>query len=324
MSKVVSITAPSRVHITLVSMTDKLYRRNGGIGFAINGMDVCIKASISKKLNIVLSSSSDHMDERTISSATKLLKDASKKYSLNKSVEICVKKFPPQHSGFGSGTSFKLACLESLFLLNDIKLDKQELCQISSRGGTSGIGVNTYFDGGLVFDVGRKAGTLLPSNSCVGFELPLVMKKITMPEWEFGVYKSSKVTPLNYEQEIEFFKDNCRIENSDIYKLTHEIVFKLLPSLIDGNIDEFSESIKEIQDSTWKKSEWRAFDQYYEYIESVLGADSHCFGLSSLGTACYFLPKDKKRILEKITAIDPNGYIEYVTVNNSGRIVSYV
>ncbi|MDH5413420.1 MAG: hypothetical protein OEW87_04725 [Flavobacteriaceae bacterium] len=323
MSKYLSITAPSRIHITLISMTDELYRKNGGVGFAINGFDVCIDAYVSKK-NSIDNSKNTNIDNRTIIATINILDNAVELYSLKKSIEVKINKFPPQHSGFGSGTSFKLACLESLFLVNKVKLEDSKLAFLSGRGGTSGIGINTYFHGGFVFDLGRVVGPLLPSNTCKDFELPLVLCKLFMPEWEIGIYKPSSIQSLSHEQELSFFNKNCPIDKNSVVDLTHELVFSLVPSILEKNIINFSKSINTIQDSTWKKYEWDEYNNLFDVANSILHEDSYCFGLSSLGTACYFLANDKSNIKRKMNVVDPNGLIRYVTVNNTGRIVTYV
>ncbi|WP_369510459.1 GHMP family kinase ATP-binding protein, partial [Escherichia coli] len=58
------------------------------------------------------------------------------------------------HVGMGSGTGIRLACIEALLALNEVSLPQEELVRLSERGGTSGIGIKTYFDGGLVLDLG--------------------------------------------------------------------------------------------------------------------------------------------------------------------------
>ena len=53
-----------------------------------------------------------------------------------------------------------LAVLASIDAALDLRLAREELQLLSSRGGTSGIGIHTYFVGGFLIDAGTMAAIL--------------------------------------------------------------------------------------------------------------------------------------------------------------------
>ena len=145
-----------------------------------------------------------------------------------------------------------------------------------------------------------------------------------MPDWQIGVYIPSVIKTLNYQQELNFFNKTCPIDTQSVMELVHEVVFGLVPSVLEKDIYDFSKSIRNIQKSTWKKSEWEEYENFYDMACEIIDEHSYCFGLSSLGTACYFLANNENKILEKMKNVDPNGDLQYVTINNTGRKVTYV
>jgi beta-ribofuranosylaminobenzene 5'-phosphate synthase len=163
--KTVNIKANPRIHVTLIAMNNQGIRINGGFGFSIQEPSIQLIISQSEKYQLY--------DER------ELPLDSAQRLRLNEKVEsvkrdlnfrynirVTLKGTLPIHSGFGSGTIIRLACLEALFIINDFSYTKDDLINFSGRGGTSGIGVRTYFNGGYVFDVGHKNNgqELLPSS----------------------------------------------------------------------------------------------------------------------------------------------------------------
>jgi beta-ribofuranosylaminobenzene 5'-phosphate synthase len=67
----------------------------------------------------------------------------------------------------GSKTALLLSMIEALSLLAGCDLSPSKLVELSGRGGTSGVGVSSYFSGGMIFDLGRPNDNLpfVPSSA---------------------------------------------------------------------------------------------------------------------------------------------------------------
>ena len=61
----------------------------------------------------------------------------------------------PSHSGLGSGTQLSLAVGKLLADFNSQKMDASQIASIVGRGGTSGIGVASFENGGFIMDGGH-------------------------------------------------------------------------------------------------------------------------------------------------------------------------
>ena len=141
------IQSNSRLHLSLFSMHDAGLRINGGIGFAIELPSITVKVTPSERSTIFdgrkIGLSRDA--ERRLKTA---LENAHNHYSLNHYASIEISGEAIASHGFGSGTAVRLSCLEALMIINGVEPSNSELVRLSGRGGTSGVGVNTYFSGG--------------------------------------------------------------------------------------------------------------------------------------------------------------------------------
>jgi len=152
-----------------------------------------------------------------------------------------------------------LACVEALFILNQRDYSDKNVIALSGRGGTSGIGINTYFKGGYVFDTGIKnheQRTLAPSSTFIssGCQQPLLIKSIELPLWDLGIC-IPQIVPKTEEEEKRFFQTNCPIEKSDVEKILYEVVYGVTSSLLENDFKAFCESINAIQQTKWKSLE---------------------------------------------------------------------
>jgi beta-ribofuranosylaminobenzene 5'-phosphate synthase len=203
--------------------------------------------------------------------------------------------------------------------------DRAGLVKISGRGGTSGIGVTTYFDGGLVFDVGTKNDhqPMLPSSvvektrSC-----PLVLAQQKMPEWKVGLCVPLDILPQTEEQEVAFFKRACPITSSASKQALYSVVYGVLASSKEQDFNGFCSSIRSIQRCKWKSLERGLYGEPLVLIErKIYEAGATVVGMSSLGPSLFFLAADVGGVAAKMRATFPFHKWIVSTCNNSGRIL---
>lgn len=309
-------------------MNNDGYRLNGGIGFSI--------ASPTLDMSFECSDSIDVIDERNHGFTDHELNRLKEHLS---SVMVQEKLGHPlrfilhdgliqSHVGFGSNTMTYLSCIEALLILNHRNYTVQDVITMSGRGGTSGIGINTYFKGGFIFDTGvcnHYQRILAPSSSFIAekIQTPLIMKSLFLPEWYLGIC----IPPIEHkteEEEKSFFQNNCPITRNDTETILYEAIYGITSSLMENDFDIFCKSIDAIQRTKWKILERDLYGSELLTMESVIRkAGARCVGMSSLGPLLYFFGDDVDRVVEKVTREVPKCVCLKTSFSNSGRIVEY-
>jgi beta-ribofuranosylaminobenzene 5'-phosphate synthase len=322
MIKLIKISAPARIHVTLFDMSEHGYRQNGGIGFCIDGFDTVIKFIRSEDFEIIDNRSSGLSEKEKKS----LLEFIAILYKDNNFIEKMSLEFisgPPPHSGFGTGTASKLACVEAACIFNKKESTHDDIISYSGRGGTSGVGINTYFNGGLSIDFGvRNSGLPLgPSSSRKNPSAkPLQLLSLKLPEdWSVGVILLSDAHKISAEEEISFFNKTCPIPMQSVHESIYHAVSGFACAALEVDYACFCESINAIQKTEWKKGEWAAQSSSAQQLKKDLcSAGVKFIGLSSIGPAIYFCGQNIEETLEKIKL--PENYIFVKCApNNHGR-----
>ena len=322
------IRAFPRIHISLIGMNNDGYRLNGGIGFSI--------ASPTLDMSFESSDSIDVIDRRDNGFTQEELVRLKKHLGLVMNREkfktglrcVIYDGLVQSHAGFGSNSMIYLSCVEALFTLNNRDYTNQDIISMSGRGGTSGIGINTYFRGGFVFDVGisnHGQRALAPSSAFMDrIEVkPLLMKSVTLPKWQLGIC----IPPLEHkteEEEKEFFQKNCPINKDTVEKVLYEAVYGITSSLMEENFDVFCKSIDTIQQTKWKSLERNLYGKELITAESIIRcAGAQCVGMSSLGPLLYFFGDKIDEIVIKVKREMPQCVCFKTFFYNSGRIVEH-
>ena len=317
-----------RIHITLIGLNKQGYRMNGGIGFSITNPCLNISISVSDRF-VVKDKRKLKLNETEYERLLKSLNMFFEGHKLEKKITIIIEGDLIPHHGFGSETSLRLACLEGLCIVNKLNISTQEIVTNSGRGGTSGIGINTYFSGGFVFDIGRKNNetSFLPSNfSEQRIELPLAVTHIPTPSWEIGLFLSSEINSLNGIQEKRFFEDSCPIPEGKAYEILYHSIYGCLSSIISNDKETFCLSIQNVQKTLWKSLERKLYGDKIDKIENKLyQIGALAVGMSSLGPLIYFLANDKvDSLILRAKELGLNGKFAKATMNNIGRVIKNV
>lgn len=306
-----------RIHLSLIAMHSSGYRKNGGIGFATNGFSARLKFTPSKQPLINDFRKYPLGKNESLRLITKL-KKVQNSLKLKYNIIINITGTLRAHVGMGSGTSITLACIEGLLRINSRLFSEQELVKLSGRGGTSGVGINTYFHGGLSFDIGHKSNSHqhLPSSKSIKNGLSLNVARLDMPDWPLSIIIPSNIAPKTQQEEISFFRTACPINEASAHKILYECLFGIYASVHDSDIDTFCSAISKIQSLEWKKKERGLYGSQIDNFEKILTENSaKGVGMSSLGPLIFFINAEKsdfKSFLGKETVI-------HTTVRNKGR-----
>jgi beta-ribofuranosylaminobenzene 5'-phosphate synthase len=303
------------------------YRINGGIGFSINAPTMNLKFALSEEIIINDKREKKFTEEELdrLQVTLKNIKEHNNKFFTGVSCTIESEILP--RFGLGSNTSIYLSCIEALFLLNNVTYSKEEIIALSKRGGTSGIGINTYFDGGFIFDVGIKDenDALEPSSIADRKgKKPLVIYRGKLPDWKVGICIPRHLREKSEQEEIDFFKKYCPIEKTYVGDILYESIYGVTSAIIEHDYNIFCKSINTIQKTQWKYLERSLYGTDIIELEQKikqLGAD--CVGMSSLGPSLFFLGENIDKIIESLRE-EMMGIECYSSkLNNQGRLITY-
>lgn len=145
------ITGLSRIHITLFDLEGRHGRIDGGMGVALKEPKIVVTSGNCQKVKL-----GDYPPEG-----------------------ICVKENYEEHVGLGHTTQYLLAIAKLVSESNFEKRSALELARVVKRGGTSGVGVHLFEQGGFVVDGGHsiKVKSLpLPSDYSTAPPPPLILR----------------------------------------------------------------------------------------------------------------------------------------------------
>jgi len=302
-----TIFAYSRLHLTLLAMHQGKYRINGGIGFAI--VDPRCDLTFSNAADFTINDQrANPLTDQELERLIDLLRSEKKRRGFSVSVEVVINGNIRPHSGFGSGTTISLACLEALHRLNGSMPSSVELVAASGRGGTSGVGIHSYFSGGCVFDLGRSAGNdaHAPSHQATASR-PLLLDQLPMPDWEIGICIPLSIPHKSQAEERDFFERTCPLPAESVYETLYHALFGLYAAIREANRTTFCHALRAVQTCAWKKAERLEYGAALIEIEQVLYANgAEAVGMSSLGPSLFFLADNTADIISQMRLTHPN------------------
>jgi len=318
----IKITIPFRLHLNLLAMHSCKYRKYGGLGFSIlnNGNYLVAEEDVDNKIII----KGECNNSLRIQKIENILNDIKEKYKLKKPIKIELHGHYYFHIGLGVGTAVTLACIEALFLYNNMSVDHNKIIEESKRGGTSGIGINTYFSGGFVIDIGIKSDNIehLPSSQKSTLSISNVLARCDFPNWEFGIILPKKRNEISDINEVAFFKSTCPIPDSEAYFASYLAIFGTFSSIKESNYELFCSSINETQNTFWKKSEINQNNSNINLINYLNSLKVDCAGMSSFGNSIYFFSRNIGGIE---SCLDKDNYnLMTFSACNTGRDIEYV
>ena len=323
--KTLKVVVRPRLHLGLISMHKGGIRKNGGIGFSVQ--KPCGTLSMSK------SGTFSFEDQRTIPldavearQLHDMVESVSKKYSLDPRVHVTLDGDLRTHVGMGSGTVIRLGVLEGLFRANERRISMAELIRISKRGGTSGIGINAYFSGGMVLDLGvpNNNDEFVPSSLAIEPLVPCSFPIVEMPDWPLCVCVPRAVPTKSQHEEIEFFARATPISAVESYKAAYEAIFGVYAAVVERDFGAFCKSVVALQKTKWKLQEWKEYGSDLRDIETKLRElGAAAVGMSSLGPMLYCF--GERSILENISREMKmlNCCVTLTMPHNSGREILF-
>ena len=280
MSELLHIAVRPRIHMSLLSMHSDGYRKNGGIGFALEDPKTDVEISRTKHFSLIDERQNPLTDdERTV--IGRMVDGIQNAENFKWSISCRLVGVARPHVGLGMGTGVRLAVLEGVYRVNGVEPQEDLLVRRSGRGGTSGIGIRTYFRGGMVIDLGvhNSGQQFLPSSSSQASTLPPVLAHTDMPAWAVCLCLPLHLRPRTQQEEREFFKRATPISMTSAHETTYHAVFGAYAAAMENNLDTFCQAIETLQTMEWKRKER---EQYGTGVEEC-GAKLKQYGMTGVG-----------------------------------------
>jgi len=285
----VMVSAPSRLHLGLIDLSGALGRVDGGIGIALAIPRTVIIAEPAPAIRV------SGADRETTLRAEEVSRAVTASLGISGGVHITIRATPPGHVGLGSGTALSLAVARAITELYGMPVPAEQLAAITGRGGTSGIGTAAFTTGGFLLDGGHSFGAagekqdFRPSRASRGVRVAPVTARHDFPEdWQILLVIPEPAAPVHGSIEEDIFRAGCPIPLCDVSAICHEVVMRMLPGVVEHDLDLFAAAVNRIQELGFKRVELaRPAAVVHTLIASLRDAGAACAGMSSFGPAVY-------------------------------------
>ncbi len=235
--------SPARIHLGFIELDSKLPRIFGSIGLTISKFKFNIKIISSENFEVITKCSLlkkrimmvlNKFEERNI-----------------KPCKLIVKEIIPSHVGLGSGTQLSLSVGYLISKFNNLNMSVEEIAIFLKRGNRSGIGIQSFQNGGLAVDLGKKKN----SN-----KLPLNLLNLKWPTgWKIILIFDVNTESIYGNNEKNEFK---RIQKKIVKNTNYSaLLFKIIPGILEHDFKSFSEGIETIQ-SYMSKIFYNSYKKY--------------------------------------------------------------
>ncbi|MBT0732296.1 DUF98 domain-containing protein [Methanoculleus bourgensis] len=285
----VLVDAPSRIHITLLDMNGASGRVDGGVGVALDEPGCVLDAR--KSTDISVHGGDEAARHRVLEAARAVVEGL----RLPGGAEITLHATARQHAGLGSGTQVALATAAALCRLYDRDLPVPDLARIVGRGGTSGIGTAAFEQGGFILDGGHRFGSpggkqdFRPSAASRGIAPPPVLARHRFPEdWRILLVTPDVEAGAHGGREVDIFRTHCPVPLDEVRELCHEVLMRMIPGLVEHDLDLFGSAVNRVQHLGFKKVEVAMQHPIIPaLLEGTVQAGAAGAGLSSFGPTVY-------------------------------------
>ncbi|HUW67185.1 MAG TPA: beta-ribofuranosylaminobenzene 5'-phosphate synthase [Candidatus Nanoarchaeia archaeon] len=315
----IQITTPSRLHITLIDMNASLGRVDGGVGLTLERPCMKISAEQTDE-GVFVTGNSEHLD-RMKRAAEAVIPEGN-------GIHILVETSYQSHVGLGSGTQSGLAAGWAVNQLYELGLEVREIAALVGRGGTSGIGVESFEHGGFIVDGGHRfadKGAFSPSAASRVPPGPVLFRH-DFPDWPL-VVAIPHLKGASDKNEVDIFREYCPIPLPEVQAVSHIILMEMLPSVVEADIASFGDALNRIQGVGFKQREVSLQPREVRQCMNVMReAGAYGAGMSSFGPTVFCVaeePEQMKWVVSEYLESTIGGEVFVTTANKSGAQIVY-
>ncbi|MDP3395238.1 MAG: beta-ribofuranosylaminobenzene 5'-phosphate synthase [Methanoregula sp.] len=321
------VNTPSRIHVSLIDMHGGLRRVDGGIGITLDEPAILLEAQQSPDIRIT------GCDTATKERVSGIALEVLRQIHAGAGVSITVRSLYPAHTGLGSGSQLALATARACCELYGKNLPVTELAQMAGRGGTSGIGTAAFEYGGFIIDGGHRFGSdgdkrdFRPSSASRGIHPPPVIARHDFPkDWKILLATPDLPAGASGAMEADIFRNHCPVSLSEVQALCHEVLMRMLPGIVEQDLEMFGSSINTVQSLGFKKVELGLQPpEVTGLLEVMRSAGAAGAGMSSFGPTVYAVGESGMNAIgqaaQSFMKETGGGTTLITTARNSGAVI---
>jgi len=317
----VIVETGSRIHLGLIEMHGGSGRVDGGIGIALDDPRVLLEARQSD--GVTVSGCDDTIGQMVKDIATRTLAGI----RAGAGATITVRSSYPAHTGLGSGSQLSLATAKAICELYGRPMPVPDLAQLTGRGGTSGIGTAAFETGGFIIDGGHRFGPgcektgFAPSSASKGIRPAPVTVRYSFPsDWKIVLAVPDIPKGASGGREADIFRQHCPVPQEEVRALCHEVLVRMLPGIVEHDLDLFGSSVNAIQSFGFKRVEHSLQPlEMTRLLDTMRSAGAAGAGMSSFGPAFYAVCDTGVRDVERAAQTFMDGWCGGTTLVTSAR-----
>lgn len=235
----IRVSTPARLHLGFLDLNGSTGRKFGSIGLAVNSHHTIIEAQLAASTSINTPNADPEIQQRVGKLIAKFYATLGQHIAADqRGVTISLVQLIPEHAGLGSGTQLALAVGSALGKLHQLPASTSDIAAQLGRGSRSGIGIATFDHGGFIVDGGLSDTSPVP---------PLLAHYKFPENWRMVIIMEHHNKGLHGSQELSAFNTLDTFPLSNSQAICHLTLMKLLPALLEKNIEQFGQAITEIQ-----------------------------------------------------------------------------
>lgn len=287
MTNIYELRAYPRIHVSLIDTGRSSLYSPGGIGFAVSARPLVLFVGPSRTIDLV---GFDLLDQPARFQCAHLVEKLALHLGIT-GVRVELVGAPPQHQGYGSKSLILSGLVNALCNMSRAAIPVAERQRLTGRGGTSGIGIHTFFEGGLVLDAGRRTGSdteTLPSSAGAPEELPIKIGRWPLERLTVALIDVPGALHSG-PREAEIFRLGAKLAADELSQVMRAIYHGLVPAMLSAQLDLIAASLCSIHDVGFKAAELRAQTIEVQTSYRSMRELGIACGMSSMGPLLYAL-----------------------------------
>ena len=267
----IRVVSPARLHLTLIDLNAEIGRVDGGAGITLESPGLEISAVEADTIEVI----GDPLLAGRMRKAAQALLPA------GKGIRIQIDDSFPDHVGLGSGTQAALSAAAAANRIYGLGKSVRELAVAVGRGGTSGIGVAAFENGGF-----KDKCAFSPSAASHVPPGPVLFRR-NFPDWPI-VLAIPNSKGAHDAEEVDIFKKFCPIPLAEVQEICHVILMLMLPALVEEDLESFGRAVNYFQTVGFKRREVELQSQpVLDIMRYMRDNGASGSGISSFGPVVY-------------------------------------
>jgi beta-ribofuranosylaminobenzene 5'-phosphate synthase len=225
----VDVVAPARLHMGFLDLNGGSGRRFGSLGLTLDSVATRLSMRPAMRLEV------RGPGARRVQAVAERLLEV---HGLGGGAQITVEEAIPEHAGLGSGTQLALAVGKGIGRLYGCDWSCAHVARVLQRGARSGIGIGAFEQGGFLVDGGHGGHTDVP---------PIVSRLAFPSHWRVLLVLDASQRGVHGPAERSAFQHLPVFSPALAGHVCRLVLMQVLPSLAEGDVDEFGRGITQIQ-----------------------------------------------------------------------------